>query len=200
MSGSAKVAMLDSYRSIVHTELNMVNGRTSIVWGEGDDAQLQQQLGHDAYLELMTSTEEALLRELEVDLAYLGGDDQTGEYEAYMAHQELMAVASVEEAPLQNEDRVLCPLCLRGSLQLRDGCLIVCDRWATDGGGCNLHLETQGHPSPLELLRERMCLLLNEHGSHCRGSACCRLPLQGEQATGLLLLTCQQCGMDAPVV
>ena len=112
MSGSAKVAMLDSYRSIVHTELNMVNGRTSIVWGEGDDAQLQQQLGHDAYLELMTSTEEALLRELEVDLAYLGGDDQTGEYEAYMAHQELMAVASVEEAPLQNEDRVLCPLCL----------------------------------------------------------------------------------------
>lgn len=170
-------------------------------WGEDDDTLLQQQLGRDGYLALMVASEEALLREFETDLAGLqAAADVSSEYEEYLAHQDALLAVSMDEPPPPTDDRVLCPLCMRGALELREGWLVVCDRGAADGGGCSLQLDARGHPAPLELIRERMCLLLSGHGERCRGSASCRLPLPHEQAGALLLLACPQCGMDVPVV
>ena len=65
------------WREIVHAELNAV-GRSEraagAAWSDVDEALLQQQLGTDGYLELMMATEEALVRELDADLAQLGAD------------------------------------------------------------------------------------------------------------------------------
>lgn len=204
------------WREIVQAELFAVarpsRGAPSVVaWSEADEARLQQHLGPDGYLELMTATEEALLQELDADLAGLsnGGLDPDGsarEYESFLAQEDALMAARAEEtvASTSADGSVLCPLCLRSSLcMLADGTTIVCGRAAADGGGCTLRLDSRGQPAPLELLRERMCLLLNEHGNRCRGCAYGRLATPQEQAAGaaaILLLTCVQCGMDAPVV
>jgi hypothetical protein len=197
------------WREIVHAELNAV-GRSEraagAAWSEVDEALLQQQLGTDGYLELMMATEEALVRELDADLAQLGADGSAREYEAFLAHEAAVLAASADEqhsAP-QGEEAVLCPLCMRGTLVLlADRTTIVCDRAAADGGGCNLLLDARGHPAPLEAVRQRMCLLLGEHAQRCGGCAYGRLPTLHEQAAGApcaLFLSCAQCGVNVPVV
>ena len=202
------------WREIVQAELNSVarneRGAPSSFWTEADEAALQRQLGPDGYLELMAATEEMLLRELQSDVAYLGGtsvgpdtEGSSREYEAFLAQEEATIAACAEDIGAMSGEIVLCPLCMRGTLQLLADGTIVSGRSAADGGGCTLRLDSRGHPAPLEALRELMCALLTEHGQQCQGFACCRLPTPQEQAAGAagaLLLACPQCGADVPVV
>ena len=92
---------------------------------------------------------------------------------------------------------VLCPLCERGALLHTADGWVVCNRGAA--GDCALRLWAEGHPAPVELLRERMATLLSQHGLACRGRARCRLPTEFE-ATGRLLMSCETCGSNAVVV
>ena len=61
------------WREIVQAELKSVvrveQGTESTRWSEADEAFLQQQLGPNGYLELMMATEQALLHELQADVA-----------------------------------------------------------------------------------------------------------------------------------
>ena len=114
------------WREIVQAELHAVAGvgrgsAATTAWNEHDEALLQQHLGRDGYLELMTATEEALLRELQSDLAFLSGGDASEygaarEYEAFLAQEDALVAASADELDaLPGEDAVLCPLCMRGT-------------------------------------------------------------------------------------
>jgi len=63
-----------------------------------------------------------------------------------------------------------------------------------------LLLDARGHPAPIELMRERMCALLDEHGGRCRAHPVCRLAAPAERHVGTLLFACQVCGVLAAVV
>lgn len=190
-------------------------------WSEADEAALQATLGREAYLELMAATEEVLLRELGGDLPTdeLGGDDHqftqsaaaAREYEEFIAAQ---AESFEDEDDGFGEDAaVLCPLCVRSTLVHKSDGFIVCRRESLGGtsaqptwkqcgesGGCTLRLDARGHLAPLELLRERMDVLLREHSQRCTGQACCRLPQPAEQSLGMLLFCCTTCGTTTGVV
>lgn len=172
-----------------------VGGASS--WSEADERAIYQQLGHDAYIELMAATEQDLLRELEADVAFLS-EGNTSEYEAYLTHEDALLRAAADEvsAGLAAPDTVPCPLCMRGALQLRADGIIVC---SLGSDGCALQLDSRGHHAPVEALRARMCSLLQSHGQQCRGLAYCRMPPPGEEGAGRLLLTCNECGTCATV-
>ena len=174
-----------------------VDARPS-AWTEADEAALQEALGQEAYLELMAATEESLMH----DLGY-GQDgmqrrqlqhweDAEAEYEAYEAAQAAVALDAAED---QQHDQVLCPLCVRANLLHTSDGFVSCTNEQ-----CALRLDARGHPAPLELLRERMDLLLREHSQRCQGQACCRRPLQTEQSLGMLLFSCPTCGTTCGVV
>ena len=209
-----QASMAISMASIVAEELRKccsggAEARPS-AWSEMDEARLQEQLGQDAYLELMAATEESLLREMhQVEaLAQAGGaDNEEQEYEEYLAAEDALYAQSAAEGAEPSllldadassmEDRVLCPLCVRARLVLLpDGC-IAC---SAAGDGCMLRLDARGHPAPLALLRERMDRLLREHSQHCQGAPCCRLPLPAERHVGMLLFCCVSCGTATGVV
>ena len=88
-------------------------------------------------------------------------------------------------------------VCERGALLHTADGWVVCNRGAA--GDCALRLWAEGHPAPIELLRERMATLLSQHGLACRGRARCRLPTEFE-ATGRLLMSCETCGSNVVVV
>ncbi|KAL3899683.1 MAG: hypothetical protein SGPRY_012603, partial [Prymnesium sp.] len=164
---------------IVRAELQAVATRErrvpSAVWTEDDEAELQDSLGADAYLELMTSTEIELLSELQAGMSSsLGLAD---EYELYVQQEEAFLAMNAESAVRYNEDAVPCPLCMRGTLQLvANGVMIICSRnSAAAESDCTFKLNSQGHPAPIELLRERMCFLLSEHSRCCQGFAGCKM-------------------------
>ena len=83
------------------------------------------------------------------------------------------------------------PLCVRSTLALSGDGHVMC-RSGLDDGSCPLRLPAQGHPAPIELLRERMDVMLREHSQQCGGQACCRLPLPvpGKPKVELEVLTC----------
>ena len=91
-----------------------------------------------------------------------------------------------------------CPLCGEGVAWQTQGAL-ACSRNASHG--CAFHLFTHDHPAPLQLLRERMSTLLQQHAaSGCHGIARCRLPGFGEAGAGRLLLECETCRVQTTVV
>lgn len=172
-------------------------------WSEADEAALQAALGKDAYLELMAATESELLRECERDAQQVEMDEQcriagewsagaAREYDEYLAAQAEEHEATGDE---QGESAVLCPLCVRSRLTLSpDGFVTCC------GADCALRLDARGHPAPVELLRERMDTLLQQHTQRCGGQPCCRLPLPAETSLGMLLFCCPACGCAVGVV
>ncbi|KAL1524277.1 hypothetical protein AB1Y20_019180 [Prymnesium parvum] len=192
-------------QAIVRAELNSVSSRPSARWTEADEAELQAELGPEGYLELMAATEAELLHELQADLAHLHGaviDGHVREYESYLEQEQALLCAGAEAAVWMGAESVLCPVCMRGALHF-NGAAVVCSRHSSDGAGCPLWLQAQPHPEPLEVLRERMSALLDEHGRGCQAVPRCRMVSAHEQAAGVaacLLLDCTQCGSHAPVV
>ena len=182
-------------REIVSSE--MLSG------GGGDDPWAH--LSHDAYIELMTATEQTLLQELRADVAVLADDDEVAaaQYEEYLRSEDERMQALLEEAeadghggPALHEEHVPCPLCEHGAVWQTLGTL-ECSRCASHG--CTFRLLTHDHPAPLLLLRERLGTLLGQHAaSGCCGAPRCRLPVPGEQS--LLLLGCDVCGVQVSVV
>ena len=165
-------------------------------WSEADEATLQAALGREAYLELIAATEETLLRELQREDAVDGGSSAQ-EFEEYLAAEDALLAQDFETSSPVSESAVLCPLCMRARLILTaDGC-VACSAAAD---GCALHLDARGHPAPLDLLRERMDVLLREHAQQCGGPPCCRLPLPPERQIGMLLFCCPACGIATGVV
>ena len=116
------------------------------------------------------------------------------EYDMYMTAQ-----AEEHDATGDEAGAVLCPLCVRSTLALSGDGHVMCRNGLHDGS-CPLRLPAQGHPAPIELLRERMDVLLREHSQQCGGQACCRLPLPAESSLGLLLFCCPACGCAVGVV
>lgn len=182
---------------------------SSLAWTEADEARLQEQLGHEAYLELMAATEEALLRELESDVTDLDQEEERrvaeacaiSEYEELLLDEELQELSGLESggggAAVSSDDVVLCPLCWRAGLAL-DGLGFV-----TCAAQCGLRLDARGATSPpLELLRARLNTLHTDHSRRCTASAGgCRITLPSEQETlGLLAFGCDACGYCARVV
>ncbi len=210
----------DICQDIIRKELNAVGTRS---WAEEDEVQLQEALGREAYIDLMAATEQSLQCEIERAVSELDGGGDAAmrigaspleqeqelalrEYESFLAAQEAEMVAYAadiaESSPsfgaADSVDAVPCPLCVSAPLVVTsDGCVECSSRAA---GRCGLRLETHGHPAPLQLLRDRMCRLLEEHGARCRGRACCRLPSATEATMGLLLLSCSTCGLCVGVV
>lgn len=183
-------------------------------WSEADEVRLHATLGREAYLELMSATEESLLRELE-GAGWSGGsggdgggssaadDEATVEaYEAYLREEEVQALAAADgpaAGSLEAVDSVPCPLCVRAPLQLGAGGCVECSLAPT--GGCALRIDTHGRAAPLQLLREQMCVLLEEHRARCPAQASCRLPLSPAEAQlGQLLFGCGACGLCVGVV
>lgn len=184
-------------------------------WSEADEARLQQQLGREGYLELMAATEEALLRELESDVAGLDSGPcfsetaAVSEYEEFLAAEEAAAAEQMALAGAGGDvgidvgvdvdvDAVLCPLCFRAGL-------VTCDGWVTCPAQCGLRLDARGAADgsdPIELLRWRLNTLHSDHGRRCTaGPGGCRMPLPAEQAAlGLLAFGCDVCGYCARVV
>ena len=122
------------------------------------------------------------------------------EYEAFLDWAAQGDAARLREAADEADGggaSVLCPLCERGALLHTADGWVVCNRGAA--GDCALRLWAEGHPAPVELLRERMATLLSQHGLACRGRARCRLPTEFE-ATGRLLMSCETCGSNVEVV
>jgi len=165
----------------------------------GEEASCFDGLDEDEYVELMATMEE----ELRASVA--------AEQEA-----EFLAREAAEEARLQEmlteegvAGAVPCPICSRGTLFVSpEGC-VACSCYQAQGSpfggapagfehGCMLRLDACGVPAPLELLRERMCRLLEEHGRVCQRRPSCRLPLPGE-TLGMLVFECD-CGVRTGVV
>ena len=168
----------------------------------GEDDGPWSHLSHDAFIEIMTATEQTLLQELRDDLAALGGgngdDEAAQQYEEYLQEEErLLALLEEDDDPDGGvSGAVPCPLCAQGVVWQGRGTL-ECSRCASHG--CALRLFTGDHPAPLQLLRERMATLLQQHTfSGCRGEARCRLPVAGE--AGMLVLGCQTCAVHVAVV
>ena len=156
-------------------------------------------LDFEAYAELLAATEQSLLAELREDVASLDGPGGE-EYEAFLDWAAQGDEARLREAADEADGggaSVLCPLCERGALLHTADGWVVCNRGAA--GDCALRLWAEGHPAPVELLRERMATLLSQHGLACRGRARCRLPTEFE-ATGRLLMSCETCGSNVVVV
>lgn len=164
-------------------------------WSEADELLLQQQLGREAYIELMQATEATLIAE-ELESGHGSGMAADEEYEAFL-EAEAAQLAAEAEAAHMTTDGVMCPLCVRSTLVVDSNGWIVC---GAAGGGCGLRLDARGHPAPLELLRARMDALLTEHGQRCRGQASCRLPAPAEAPIGHLLFCCPACGTVVGVV
>ena len=200
-TGDAAAACRGILAEELHQALNAGTSgasRQPSSWSEADEVRLQAQLGQEGYLELMAAAEEALLNEMRKDLEMIGDTHgaAAGEYEALLEAEEQLLAAQAAGGPGAGDD-VLCPLCVRSSLVLAaDGFVCCVD-------GCGLRLDARGATAPpLELLRDRMCSLLTEHGLHCNGKACCRLP-QGpaeQQELGSLIFSCATCGIGARVV
>ena len=169
-------------------------------WSEEDEARLQEQLGHEGYLELMATMDDSLLRELQRDVDSLadgassGGEAAAREYEAFLAAEESRALAAAAEE--EGDEGVACPVCVAASLQLD------ASGWVTCRAACGLRLDARGaQSSPLEAIRSRMCELISGHGQHCAGRAFCRLPSTFEQPhLGSLAFCCTTCGTAIRVV
>ena len=157
--------------------------------GSSDDSMAD--LGHDEYVEMMAAMEEEIERELRAELHALEPcvEQELADYEAYERAKFEASAADPECAA------VLCPLCMQGQLTLAAAHCVACDR-----AGCALRLETGGHPAPIEMIRERMCALMDEHARHCGATACCRLPTPAERQHGALFFGCPACGVNAVVV
>ena len=112
------------------------------------------------------------------------------------ALDELLEAAAREDVAASDSALLIGAELLAELLHTADG-WVVCNRGAA--GDCALRLWAEGHPAPVELLRERMATLLSQHGLACRGRARCRLPTEFE-ATGRLLMSCETCGSNAVVV
>ena len=201
-----------SAAQIIAQELRAASSSPS-AWTEDDEAQLLASLGRDAYVELMAAAEESMMRELEAYEQHMSGatDDEAAarEYGAYLAQQETLMTQ--QPPPLDDEpdgafgdgfgdedaaSSVLCPLCVRAALMVSPDGFVVC-RSET----CALRLDARGHPTPLELLRERMDSQLSEHGQRCRAQPRCRLPTTAdEHVVGHLFFQCDACGTCRAVV
>ena len=158
--------------------------------GSSDDH--MHNVGHDEYVEMMAAMEEEIERELRAELH--GGlapcvEQELEDYEAYER-------AKFEESSGEPESAaVLCPLCMQGQLALTPTRCVACDR-----AGCALRLDAGAHPAPIEMLRERMCTLMDEHGRRCHATPGCRMPTPAERQHGALFFGCPACGMHAAVV
>lgn len=142
------------------------------------------------YVDIMAALEQQLLRDLEADVASLVED----EYLAYESSEEARLQQLLASDSAHGADAVLCPLCYQGYLNVStEGC-IECS------SPCPLRIDARGHPAPLELLRERMCSLLQQHGCGCDGIPSCRLPSVSERSLGMLVLSCERCGLLTGVV
>jgi hypothetical protein len=197
-------------RGIIAEELRQDSIPRSIrpqpsAWTEADEARLRESLGDDGYAELMSATEEALLQELQQDISLLGDGGLAAtqeEYEQFLAAEEEQLRLACEEArmlesasSMSSGEAVLCPLCARVPVHLDS------EGWVACTASCGLRLDARGAPSsPVELLRDRMCTLLTEHGRSCTGMAFCRMTLPTEAHFGRLLFCCEQCRVCSGVV
>ena len=191
-------------REIVSAEMRSSGGGFSDY--DDDDGGPWADLSHDAFIDIMMATEQTLLQEMRDDLASLddigGGDDEAAarHYEEYLRGEEERIQALLEQEEAQPTDSgsglVPCPLCHQGFVWQTQG-VLECSRRGSHG--CAFQLLTHDHPAPLQLLRERLGTLLQQHAlSGCRGHAQCRMPIAGE--AGMLLLSCGTCGSQVTVV
>tara|TARA_B110001452_G_scaffold70553_1_gene56971 strand:+ start:584 stop:1333 length:750 start_codon:yes stop_codon:yes gene_type:complete len=191
-------------REIVSAEMR--SGGCGVVDDDDDDSPWAH-LSQDAFIDIMTATEQTLLQEMRDDLASIddigGGDDEEAarHYEEYLRGEEERIQALLEQEEAQPPDGgggnlVPCPLCHQGFVWQTQGVLECSQRGSH---GCAFRLLTHDHPAPLQLLRERLGTLLQQHAlSGCRGHAQCRMPIAGE--AGMLLLGCGTCGSQVTVV
>ena len=174
----------DALNGIIASELRTAAAHNGL-------AALADAGGSTDYLELMAALEQEVLRDLANDVSSLMEE----EYLAHESSEEAHIQHLLADALPHDDDKVLCPICYSHHLMLSVDGRIECE-----GDGCPLRLDARGHAAPLELLRERMCTLLQQHSETCDGMPTCRMPESHERSLGTLLLSCVKCQCNIGVV